>query len=531
MRCVVAGTLVALSLTAAVVGQTAVPTNTPDLDFVGTLPDSCDLIIATGPLSGAQSSPAWRCVQQFATELTAWDRSVQAWAQVAASLEMTPAQAVNEILGGGVVVAVSGLSDTSREPVVKRALMCEVRPEIEARLRERLRPAPRALEGALPILALENGAFDLAARVRAGESRARVVVAPRGSDSLFDELLPVIAGTPAASPMRATRQWTHLTAMPPGAVMILYRDLNPPPARGGPVIMPGDRFIAASIVPGAGEVQADLVATRDFLLPAPREAFGDGLSDSIPAVWPTAAVEWAFRGSVLAVAGNPREQPPDIAMGLLGGGRTMLLSLLDSLKLPVGLGEPMDGVAIVTVHEAPAGVAGRSITAAIPVRDVTAFAPEADAWAVAFAGRPGLKTPGAQLDSIRVLAIEAAKSADEETKPGGTIAWSFARPPGGASGWWVLTVQLGMHDQARAAMSARDLAERLSVPMDGSAKTLYQLDLRPARLAKMTPADGSASVGAFRWVERVRTTLESAPNGLVKGTFTATFDTSLLEPK
>lgn len=522
MRSVLASMAVMAGACAVAPAQTA----GPDLAFVGTLPDSCDLVIATGPLGELRATPAWRCVRGFVSDLAGWDRSIEAWGQVAGALGLTPSEVMDEVLDGGVVLATSGLTASEREPHVERALLCEVRPAIEARLRERLRPAPRALDGSLPVLALENGAFDLAACVREGSDRSRVIVAPRGSDSLFDELLPVVRGTAAASPLHATREWAHVAALPPGVVMVLFRDLHPepPPARGGPVVMPGERFIAATIAADAGEVKADVVATRSLMLPRRERAFGTGLTEAVPASWPGEAVAWAFEGAVLAVAGNPAEQPPDDAFGLLDSGGALLPSLLDRLDLP-GEDEPASGVAIVTIHAPPAGEAGRWMTVAMPLADVESSMAASDAWGVAFAGRTGLEVPASQPDSIRVLTIEGAEGATS-----GAIAWCYARSPGERGGWLVVQVQAGAHDRARAAGRVRDLAERLGKPLDPGVPTLYRLEMRPSALAAMTPT-GEHTAAALRWVDRVSTSLRRAPNGLVRGSFTATFDTSRLEPR
>jgi len=208
----------------------------------------------------------------------------------------------------------------------------------------------------------------------------------------------------------------------------------------------------------------------------------------------------------------------------------MLFTLLESLGLPGQVRDMMDGVAIVTVHETP-DMPGRMITAAIPSRDVVRMVKPVDGWATTFAGQRATVDPGTPLASIRVLSIDPAE--DDRSgmlRGGGTLAWCYVHPAGGGEGRWVVCVQTGRRDEAAAARRVRDFAERLDMAPSMPSPTLYQLEIRPSRLIKVQ--SGGLSVGAaeaFRWIDRLRTRLDSAPNGLVRGTFVATFDTTLLE--
>lgn len=509
----------------------------PDRSLVGSLPAECDLVIATGDLAPLRQSPAWRCAEQFLGEMATWQRSLDAWGQVAASLGLTPRQAADEVLGSRVIFAISGLSDPSPDRKLQHALITEISPEIERRLRERLKPAPREVEGGLPILALENGAFDLATSVREGDPKARVLISPRASSGLFDALLPVVRSRSGSGSLNATPNWSHVEGLPPGRAMILYRDLHAPENRSV------ERFIAATVTAAGESLTADVLASRELVLrsvPASSRA----LSAAVPAAWPAPGVEWLARDAALLIAGSPREQPLDLGLESgTGHGPTLLLSFLEMLKLPQSLQRQVDGVALVAVHE-PRGPDGEpevgaiSITAAIPVGDVKAFAAEGDRWTVTLSGEPEMTVPSAALEKIRLLSLTPKGSGvlPGLVRPGGSLAWGYVQEAGASSGWWIVNIRTGADQDEMAVSTVNELSARLARPLDAGDPTLFRLSLHPARLAAIRRAAGGGADGpadpleAFRWIEGIETRLERAPDGLARGRFTVTFDTSLLAP-
>ncbi|CAG0975785.1 hypothetical protein PHYC_01493 [Phycisphaerales bacterium] len=518
----------------------------PDRALVGSLPASCDLVIATGDLAPLRQSPAWRCAEQFLGEMATWQRSLEAWSQVASSLGMTPREAADEVLGSRLIFTISGLSDPSPDRRPQHALITEISPDIERRLRERLKPAPREVEGGLPILALENGAFDLATSLRESEPKARVLISPRGSSALFDSLLPVIRAQVRGETLEESTAWTQAADLPTGRAFVLYRDLHPD-ARAAT-----ERFIAATVTPRADVLTADILASRELVLRTHTPAPGDPLPTASPAAWPAGGVEWLARDAALLIAGSPREQPLDLDLDVPSGHvrGTLLHSLLDMLRLPDGLQRRIDGVAVIAVHEPRTGDGAPepgaiSITAAIPVDDVSTFAPDADAWTVTLSGDPEMKAPRATLDSIRLLSLtpKGPGVLAGFVKPGGSLAWGYVRHPGADSGWWVLNIRTGVEQDEMAVSTVNELSVRLSRPLDADDSTLFQLSLDPARLAALkraaagdrVPADTLIDappdpLDAFRWIQRVETRLQRAPAGLARGTVKITFNTSLLDP-
>jgi hypothetical protein len=492
----------------------------PDLEMLARLPASSEFVVAAGNLRDVLPTPGWRGTARFLDELGAWSRTAEAWGEIARALGLTPDAALDEIVGSQVVFAMRGL-DASGGP--EHALLCEVSADTERRLRERLRPAPRALQQRLPILALENGAFDVSTWIPpASGGRARLLVTPRGSERFFDDLLPALRDASPSAALRGTPSLAALGTLPPGALGVLSR------RPGGAASE--ERYLAASIRVDGPAVTAEMLATRDMVLPV--RVPGAVLEARAPDAWPSHAADFLAQDATLLVVGSPREQPLDLDADL-GGGRvrtTMLLSLLGMLQLPPSLERRIDGVALVGVHEIdPSADAGFAISIAIPARDIEAYAPMADRWGVSLAGDEGLELPPAPLDSVRVLSVAGERSPvlSGLARPGGSIAWTYARAPGTPEGWWVLHIRMARGDEARAAEAARALAERLERPLDARDPGLFRLLIRPARLTTLLRRDRapgpdapSDALRVFRWIDRFESTLWRAEAGLVRGRIT-----------
>ncbi|MDX2132868.1 MAG: hypothetical protein SFY69_12530 [Planctomycetota bacterium] len=498
----------------------------PDPALLRAMPGSVEFVAAAGDLRSAARTPAFRGAAAFVDELGTWSRSVDAWGGIARALGMTPQAARDEVFGSQIVYAMRGVDDERAE----HALFCEISGETERLLRERLRPAPRGLERRLPILALENGAFDVSTWMFPGaETRARVLICPKGSERLFDSLLPALrtgetgddpAGPDGTGTLGASRAFAHLGQLPEGDVAVLSRRMG----------AEGERFLVASVSFDGADVRGAIVATRDMLLPG-RAAPPAGAPDERPA-WPGEAVELLAQDATLLVAGSPREQPLDLDAELVGERvrSTLLLSLLGMMRLPPSLEQRIDGIALVAVHELrgrdEAGGSALSISVAVPTPDVDAYAPLVDGWGVSLAGDEHLRLPPAPLESVRVLSLsgEGGPVLSGLGRAGGSIAWTFAKPPGGVAGWWVLNIRTSRGDELGAGEAAKALAMRLSEAPDAADPGQFRLLIHPARLTTLlrrdrapAPDAPSDALRVFRWIERFESNLERAGDGLVRG--------------
>ncbi|MBL9030359.1 MAG: hypothetical protein JNM80_01455 [Phycisphaerae bacterium] len=114
----------------------------------------------------------------------------RAWADLSRELGWSPSEAFDALLGRRVMVVVRGgdplglNAGAGREGRSDWAIVSEVSPAAEARVRERLRPAPRRTHGGLMVLSLE-GRLELV--VSRGEV-CRILLAPADHGGLFDEM-------------------------------------------------------------------------------------------------------------------------------------------------------------------------------------------------------------------------------------------------------------------------------------------------------------------------------------------------------
>lgn len=525
------------------------PVQTPDLRLIGSLPTTCELVIAAGDLDSFRAAPAGRALERFLSEISPWERSIEAWGEVAGELDMPPAEALRHLSGSQTVYALS--SQPGQGGGVSHALMAQISAATERRIREKLHPAPRGLNNSLPILAIENGAFELATAPSGRDGEARVLIAPRESGDFFDQLLPLVRGGSGVTTLAMTPAWRSIKALPEGSLLVVYRDRR----AETPLEVPKgeDRFVAMTASAVGAELRAALTASEDMLTRSPH-------AGSAMTGWPESAVRHLSRDATLLLAGSPREQPLEVNAHLGGAevSRTLLLTMLSMMNLPPELEQRIDGIALIAAHEPGGGADGAAggedalaITAAVPVPEIDSFAPEADRWGVSLAGDPALEAPRADLASIRVLQLGGGRTRLMEglVRPGGVLAWNFVKEAGAQNGWWVMHLRTNRAEDALAASAVQALAAALAEPVNAENRTMFRLSVRPARLAELTrrarpganlAMDGTPPkaelppapdpLSAFRWLDRFESYLERSPGGLLTGRVVVRMNTSLLEP-
>lgn len=484
-----------------------------DRDRFSRLPASGELAIGASDFGALRASPAGRAVEALLSETGAWTRTLAAWEGLARSIDLPPDQAAARLSGSRLFVLMSGVGDDRP----RHAVVTDVSRETEALLRSRLRPAPRGLVGNKPILSLERGAFEVATHVPDdGATDATVLISPRGGSALFDAVLPVVSGQHAATPLEREPWWPRVAALRPAPVLVVYHT-------------PREEFLAVSADVNGGEVRADLVCTPDMLLPS----LASAASDAAPArAWPAAAVREVEKGALMLLAGSPRDQMP-----LLGDGvrpqRTLLLTLLASLRLGEELEREIEGVAIVAAH--PGADGSLSLTAAVPVRDLTTFAPAADRRVVAFASpdAPGA-IAGLPAEGVRVLTLAPTGTPilGEIGGRGGSIAWDSVRSGAGPGGWWVVNIRTAPGEDALGVKRVQELTAALRVPAGVPDGTIFRLVLRPSdlmdRVAPAVVAAGPAKPSSLRWLRRIETGLRRDGAGRIAGEVRIEMNTDLL---
>lgn len=180
------------------------------------LPASVDAIVAINNAARQRSSPAGRALSEMVTSMSEWRETIGAWETLSKTLEWSPSRTFDELLGKRISLVVRGVS----APAPEWAVVTAVSDETQIRLRSRLRAAPRGAVAGLSVLSIEDGSFQLLvapcpeAGAR-GERSTVVLLAPRSSEALLDELAPVLSVRQMAVPAVSERACDVVIAIRP----------------------------------------------------------------------------------------------------------------------------------------------------------------------------------------------------------------------------------------------------------------------------------------------------------------------------
>ncbi len=511
------------------------------------LPGSLDLLISVQDLTGMRARAGGRALLSFLGEVGQWERSTSALTDLGRALDLPADRAIDELVGRSCVLGVRGAWGHGAPGTRSQTmLLSSVSDLTERRLRERLKPAPRGLESGLPILALEGGGVELATALTA-EGNGRLLISPRGSSGLFDEMLGVLnSGTMALGARLEDRAWwgnaSEITSQP---LVVMIRDgegapggqLSAGPLPAGPArdeaaaIGASDRYFVLGGRVGERGFAGRFVASDSMLLGSQGQE-EPGLPGGVLARLESNAI-LLMAGSLHggAPGGDAVADAPEmdeaggvdaaatgrlIGAGLLGpsSGRTLMASVLSMIRAPEAVAARLLGPAVLAVHEAgtDGGLAGTMVARVDRTREA---ATEVHRWLSGFAeqGRAlGLqeKLDRAPLGLVRVLMISAGQDGPMEgyLRRGGSVAWCFV-PDAGAGdaarvgadsdadgpGWWVVSVRTVAGEEAACREQVEGVARVLvgDSPVEG---LYYRLSLRPARLAAIAAANREPSAPA-----------------------------------
>lgn len=506
------------------------------------LPAQAQGVIAISDVRAVQSTRAGQSLERFLVDIGSWDRTRQAWDVLGKSLGYDNGQVIEHLAAGRVVLAASALD----APRPMTALLAAVPLEVERRVRERLRPVPRTIDGSTPVLSLEGGTFEVATSVPAGAARADLLLAPDASRPLFDTMLPMLgeaAPRPQASPaptLASTACWSRLTGLPPGRVEMLYQ--APPPGQA--------RLFALSSDFRGNSIDARYVVSSAML---------DEPSDH-PA-WPQAAINLLSRDALLMVAGVVPEATQVDAAGaaesahptpdgqlLQRPDRTLLDTMMANLNLPPDMAAHVRGLCLFAAQadaEPERAPAPLSLAVALPVDDVRAFVASADAFVAKVSGAPDLAQAGgplasADFEAVRVLSISAHElplldgAFGQGSGGRGAVAWGFVRGQGNG-GWWVLRVRGGQGQEPVAVAGVQELAAALAAtgqlpPSPSAGRQVFRLYARPAALVARSAAfHPDQGANALRWLTRVETSMSLDPAGDYRGSIHLEMNDALLD--
>lgn len=171
------------------------------------VPERVDAVLVVAHGSGPLRSEPGAALLAMLGEAGVLPETARAWEGLARTLDWTPVQAFDELLGRKFTLLLSGL-DRAGGP--DWALVTEVSTEAERRLRLRLKAAPRGSLAGLAVLAVEDGRYELMVGRRADPAgqpaTATVLLGPGGDNPLFTELASsLVSRTGVARPFAAWR--------------------------------------------------------------------------------------------------------------------------------------------------------------------------------------------------------------------------------------------------------------------------------------------------------------------------------------
>lgn len=412
-------------------------------DVVSRLPDSVEFVAALDNAAtlrtGLGDSPLMLALSSVGRPA----RVIDAWTELSNDLGMTGAEAFDLLLGRRVVFLASGLK--AGDAQTRWALLSELDPVTERRLRVDLGAVPRRLIAGQPVLELEHGNFLMATssgRLRcAGEGRFEpsldstiLLLAPSEDRELFEAMLPLLHCQAAGRPLADLPGGAAVRTLPTGDAVFLWRMPDP--------LLAPDRFIAASASVEAGVWRMHAIA-------GPPRGW-------VPNTDPEQIAPW----SPDTLATLP-DKPALAVMGLrsmVQEARAMVLPLVspfipepDPAELDDLLGDR--SIVAVWLHAAEAGEAasGAEVLCATESREIEALAERAqhllrDMHADARPNSEAMtiqqdSSPAGALSGVRTVRITRTNSGARGEPGAPEINWAFVPEQGHQGrgpGWWVV---------------------------------------------------------------------------------------------
>lgn len=359
---------------------------------------------------------------------------VDAWSLLAADLGMTDAEAFDLLLGRRVIFAASGLEAGAAGS--EWAILSELDPETDRRLRSDLGAVPRRIVNGQPVLEMEHGSFLLATsagRLRCGDdgpfendpASTIMLLAPAEDRELFEAMLPLLRCRTPERALAATPAGAAAAAMTTRDALLLWRLPDPAAAP--------DRFVAATfgLSEDVWEIEA-VAAPSGGWLPdtdlAGIEPWSPGMLEKLPD-GPSLAVI----GLRSMVTDAQQWLVPLLSPGLPQSDLDRLDHLLgDRSLLALWLSEDRAGD-----HQSAA-----EVLIATETRDLSALAERSDAILAGSAASDRKQEPAPQRDpaEVRSLRLQGPERAPADAPPP-TLQWAYVKDSGSRSareGWLVV---------------------------------------------------------------------------------------------
>lgn len=484
------------------------------------LPLNIEAVVAVNGGARQRTSAAGRAFTGMLENSSALAETVQAWQLLAKTLSWTPERTFDEVLGRRVSLVMRGLEvDAAGGP--DWALMSEVSTETQRHLRERLKAAPRGAIAGMPVLSIEDGSFEFVVspeRAQSGGRGAIILLAPRRSENMLDELAPALDVIPAAQGNAGRKACDVVVAWNRAAS--------------------GQRS-AQTLTISASAIETGWDAS---IVCSPSLVLNHGAAK--PRRWTDSAFKSLETGSLLAVMSSGGSGvavepvafiPPairswvDELWGVVGSGESGLriaAFVRASGPMPARPAAAVGGTEKLAPRSDAGAFQGRlAVTVAAETADPRAALVKGDRAIAQFAqvlmsGRPqaGELVPGVQLEvadrGARCLKIGEALVVHPDIEPSltrafgqnpvlvwNTVTSSRARASGEGAGWWVASLS--------GAFAGDREARALSGPESGPGKSRLCVGIvRPAAIDRWVaalepeivgPIPGAAFIDSLRW--------------------------------
>ncbi len=506
-------------------------------ELIARLPSSVTLAVAVDHAAQLRVSNPGRSLWEFIRESRLMQRTQGAWVELAATLKVSPEQAFDDLLGRRALLV---FAHSGEGKPVRWALMSEVSPNIEGRIRRGLAPAPRSIERGRPILSLERGAYELATTAgRPGRlsppgspSDEMILLAPTDDPRLFDELLAVLSGEEPNESIGKTKPWQHSKDLGNSDLFVWC---NGSEAFGS--LVPGEKhtpgpsdFCGFSAITSPSGWDAEFVASANV-------ATWDA-AHAAPLPGAAAEIE---RGAMMSYAGT---------LPLEGENGTRELKQLTSMfwpGLPPALLGHLGSTVVFALHPEAQGLEADSptqiaLSLAVCTDDIDATARDADefvSWAIRqgkASGRQGfaaatiseLEFSGFEPWKTRTLERRSEPQEGGESVTDASVAWACVpqQDPalGGGQpipGWWLTSVALGPgpRDTAVGRLDLMRRLERESKPDQPA--LIARVVIRPALILQTLASRAPTlpdSFRALRWFELLTSECFTPRDGVVHGT-------------
>jgi hypothetical protein len=231
LRCWLASALAVLCLSAATVHAGDADRRRDAVDLLPSVPADAQLVVVIEDLGAAWDSPAIGTAISAIQAVTDLSGTLDAWSVLAKRLELPPDEAARRLLGRRFMLVSDPEGDAD-----SWAIAMVVDRATAGLLRRNLDAVPRALRDGLPVLAIENNAFELVVQDRSSRrltasigrglaaDDAIVVLGPSSRSRVFDALLSSSLGIGGrGATMDAARPGRIARALPDGTDIVVVQ--------------------------------------------------------------------------------------------------------------------------------------------------------------------------------------------------------------------------------------------------------------------------------------------------------------------